>query len=210
MTGGAERQIFSATQEWVDAVSGYSNEYSEQRANLLRQGYKLFFETVLELPGLEELPSKHWSDYQGQEIDFVTHDLDREYPLSEQARRLRLRINEGFGFESYMPIMIGIFNVRDDKSEAPKGISNHSADIVVQSTHGGIFRPRVVLHLNYQYSDRNPDWYEKGIKISLFGIEGDKLRTVQQAGEMDGLLAANAAAALFAEEIRQTDLQTTS
>lgn len=206
MSGGAERPIFSKTQDWVDAVSEHSNEYSEQRANLLREGFKLFFDTVLELPDLDKQPSKHWSDYQEQDINFVTHDLDSEQALDEEM--LRLRMSETLGFWSPPPIRIGVFDVRDYKREARKGIHKYSAGTVIESIYGEIFRPRVVLQLHYRYSDASPDWYEEGIRYDLFGISGEQLKKIQSADEMDLLLAANAAAALYAKEIRQMDLQT--
>ena len=205
MSSGAERPIFSKNQDWVDAVSEHSNEYSEQRANLLREGYKLYFKTVLELPDLDKQPSKHWSDYQEQDINFVTHDLDSEQALDEEM--LRLRMSETLGFWSPPPIRIGVFNVG---AGAHKFVHEQLASIVIESIYGEIFRPRVVLQLHYRYSDASPDWYEEGIRYDLFGISGEQLKKIQSADEMDLLLAVNAAAALYAREIRQMDLQTAS
>ena len=200
MPQGAEKKFTSIAQAWGDVVFEHSTQNAEQRAELLRQGYALFFDTVREIPGLEEQP-KHWSDYLEEEIDFVVHRPDEDSSATERA--LRMRITDALGFESYIPLRIGVFDVGYDKSEANKSIHGHSASVVVESTHGQIFRRRVVLHLDYRFSIRAPDWYEREINYDLFGIRGDQLGTIQKAREMELLLAANAAAALFAEEIRQ-------
>ena len=121
-------QFSQNAQDWVDAVSEHSNEYSEQRANLLREGYKLYFKTVLELPDLDKQPSKHWSDYQEQDINFVTHDLDGEQALDEEM--LRLRMSETLGFWSPPPIRIGVFNVG---AGTHKFVHEQLASIVIES-----------------------------------------------------------------------------
>ena len=204
MSAGIERRI-SAVEEWVEAVSENSAQVEEQRSRLLNLGFRSFFAIVDELPGIDEQPSKHWSDYLEEEIDFVVHRPDEGSSATKRA--LRMRITDALGFVSYTPLRIGVFNVGDDKSEANKSIHGHSASLVVESMHGQIFRRRVVLHLDYKYSDRAPDWYERKISYDLFGIRGDQLGTIQKASEMDLLLAANAAATLFAEEIRQVQRQ---
>jgi len=204
MSAGIERKI-STVEEWVEAVSENSAQVEEQRSRLLNLGFRSFFAIVDELPGIDEQPSKHWSDYLEEEIDFVVHRPDEGSSATKRA--LRMRITDALGFESYTPLRIGVFNVGDDKSEANKSIHGHSASLVVESMHGQIFRRRVVLHLDYKYSDRAPDWYERKISYDLFGIRGDQLGTIQKASEMDLLLAANAAATLFAEEIRQVQRQ---
>jgi len=199
MSAEEERRYLLRTQAWGDAVSEHSTQTIEQRVELLRQGYMLFFDTVRELPGVDEQP-KYWSDYREEEIDFVTH---RPRLDSANERAFRMRIANALGFESYLPLRIGVFNVQEDETEANKGIHRHSANVVVESINGDIFRRRVVLHLDYGFSLMAQDWHEKGINYSLFGIEGDQFATIQRVGEMELLLAANAAAALFAEELRQ-------
>lgn len=198
MSTEAERPFISAAQAWGDAVSEHSDQSAEREVELLRQGYSLFFDTVREIPGLEVQP-KHWSDYREEEIDFVTH---RPVEFSSGTERtLHMRIGEVLGFYLSQPIRIGVFDVRKDKSESYS--NRYSASTVVESTYGEIFRSRIVLHLSFESSDRAQNWYEGHISYDLFGIRGDQLDKIQRAGEMDLLLAANAAVALFAEEFRQ-------
>jgi len=205
MSAGAERRFFSTPLKWVDAVSEHSTQNAKQSVELLRQGYALFVDTVRELPGVNEGPSKHWSDYREDEIDYVTHRrLLGELPSGEESA-LRMRISNALGFASYLPLRIGVFNVHDGRGE--KGSHEHSANVVVEYPFGEIFRGRVVLHLSYRFSIRAPDWHEREINYDLFGVRDDQLRTIEKADEMDLLLAANAAAALFAEEIRQIQKQ---
>ena len=203
MSAGAERRFFSTPLKWVDAVSEHSTQNAKQSVELLRQGYALFVDTVRELPGVNEGPSKHWSDYREDEIDYVTHQPGELRSGEEGA--LRMRISNALGFASYLPLRIGVFNVHDGRGE--KGSHEHSANVVVESTFGEIFRRRVVLHLHYEFSDIALDWHEREISYDLFGVRDDQLRTIEKADEMDLLLAANAAAALFAEEIRQIQKQ---
>ena len=203
MSAGAERRFFSTPLKWVDAVSEHSTQNAKQSVELLRQGYALFVDTVRELPGVNEGPSKYWSDYWEDDIDYVTHRLG-ELPSGEESA-LRMRISNALGFASYLPLRIGVFNVHDGRGE--KGSHEHSANVVVESTFGEIFRRRVVLHLHYEFSDIALDWHEREISYDLFGVRDDQLRTIEKADEMDLLLAANAAAALFAEEIRQIQKQ---
>ncbi|KKU63999.1 MAG: hypothetical protein UX88_C0019G0010 [Candidatus Woesebacteria bacterium GW2011_GWC2_47_16] len=203
MSAGAERRFFSTPLKWVDAVSEHSTQNAKQSVELLRQGYALFVDTVRELPGVNEGPSKHWSDYREDEIDYVTHQPGELRSGEEGA--LRMRISNALGFASYFPLRIGVFKVRDGTGE--KGSHEHSANVVVEYPFGEIFRGRVVLHLSYRFSIRAPDWHEREINYDLFGVRDDQLRTIEKADEMDLLLAANAAAALFAEEIRQIQKQ---
>lgn len=189
-------------EEWENGISKYKDKYSE----LVSKGYDLFFRTVLNLPNLESQPNHYWSDYQESDIRFVR--LDEEYLRRVTVlNRLRLiHIQKLIGFWPLTGMDVGIFDVRDDKSEVYKEKYRHSANVVIQSAYGETFKKKVVFHLSYRHS-RLSSWSERAINYTLFGFNDDDHERLKRASELDLLLLVDNLAQIYAEEIKSQALQ---
>lgn len=198
-----ERPGYPTHEEWFSAIA----ENREQNKLLVREGYIKLFNTILSLPNLEEQSKKFWKDYQKEDIEFVGIGIEDLGSLSPDDKALMAHVPDILGFG--LPLRFSVFDVMDDKRESHKGIHHHSAKLIVETSHGGMLRPRSILSFEYEHSEKALDWYKKGINYELFG-SSERQQKIKQATELDLLIAANSLALLYSKRIQLQKVQPTT
>lgn len=147
-------------QKWSNAIVEHTHEHER----LIKEGYKLFFQTALSLPSR--------GDHYINALNFEESDIQFVHLTSDNLDNLTLirlrQIQDVLGF--WPPMDVGLFNVVNDRSEAHKGKEQYSAYVVVRQSLSGIFRSSILFHVFYQSSiNWQENLYEKGIRHTLFG-----------------------------------------
>ncbi len=174
-------------------------ENLREETRLVREGYKMFFNQVLNLPNLEAQPIKHISDYKKEDINFVTLGYD-EYVVTPPSGEIGRALNIlGYG---NIPVRIAILNVRDDKSEKHKGVYKHSAFVVLEDVWGGIFNERIVFGLEYAYSSVSEAWYEKSMDAGLSNLSLHRKEELGNKREGEILFALNVIAKVYSQRLQ--------
>lgn len=173
--------------QWVSETTGLSQE--EKR--LKEAGYRLFFDRVLALPINQE--SKHLSNYQESDLNLVEFTHDDVHASDTEETEILRQIQDITGF--WPPYSIGVFGVDDDNSESHKGDYSQSANLVIRSAYGNVFKDQMVIHVWQEFNISSGEHRGHIDNINYGNIRGE-------IGELRLLQVANALADVYSKKIK--------
>ena len=185
MTAGESTELLY----WMNDVSDLSRE--ERR--LTESGYKMFFERVLVLPINQS--SASLDNYKESDLNLVAIRSEDLRGMSEEQIRFLRRVQDVIDF--WPPYNLGVFGINDDRSEIHKGSYSRTAQIVVQSPYGEVFRNQKVIYVNHEFNSFSGE--QKGsISVTNFGF------ITGQPKELPLLQAANVLIDVYSRKLQSS------
>lgn len=191
---GDENYKFSECQKWANGV----RENFKQRALLVKEGFKVFFDTIHSLPALGEIDMpedlKHFSPSEAEQLT--------------QAQAVLFNV---FGWYWWPPGTIQVNNITSHKPGFQKSTQIYSADLVILTPWRLIGREGgIVFHLSYEPSEV-PELANHSLECRMTGFVSkenyEREERLQRIPELDLLLTINNLTQLYGSKVSDLNWQ---